>query len=386
MQLSHLRNVWTVSSCLWLGPTIFFSSSTTTIRAFSIRSGPAIAVGRGGHNKPQRQQQQQHKQHRVGVLASSATDKNSNQREEDQVLSASSSQQQYQQQSEYTTSFPDRNFYNGTVSDDGGRDRTGSAAAIHEFPNRINGNDALLQYQQQQYEAEVNKDQQSSSSTTPKLEKKSDVAAYSVLAIDPSEIEIVTEETMAAEEATRQALLQQQSLLSSSTTSSNAINNLMSSLSFVSMFRGSANYIANHRNTIVVLHIPGDLLDFPDPTIFRDLMNDVALTWLLGVKLVLVVGCRYQIEQRLGEDSNRAHGLRVTDQESLRVVKEEAGYVRFEVERQLARSLRMQGSNSKKNGPPTATATGGGYFDANVLSGNFYSAQPFGVRDGVDYM
>ncbi|GAX12000.1 hypothetical protein FisN_8Lh094 [Fistulifera solaris] len=134
------------------------------------------------------------------------------------------------------------------------------------------------------------------------------------------------------------------------------------------MFRGSANYIANHRNTLAVYHIPGGLLDLEDPAIFRNLMNDIALTWLLGMKVVLVVGCRHQIEKRLNE-KHRLAGVRVTDKDTLRVVKEEAGYVRFEVERELARALRLQSSG----------------MDGNVVSGNFYSAQPLGILDGIDY-
>jgi amino-acid N-acetyltransferase len=188
----------------------------------------------------------------------------------------------------------------------------------------------------------------------------------SVLAIDPSEVKIVTLSEDQDKDKNEKLALD------------------LSTLPFVSMFRGSANYIANHRNTMAVLHIPGDLLDLPDKDVFRDLMNDVALTWLLGVKLVLVVGCRYQIEQRVGE-SQRSHGLRVTDSDTLRIVKEEAGCVRFEVERQLARSLRMQGGSGESTNKRSAASPSQGYFDANVLSGNFYSAQPFGVLDGVDY-
>jgi len=141
---------------------------------------------------------------------------------------------------------------------------------------------------------------------------------------------------------------------------------------FVDMFRGSANYIASHRNSLVVYHIPGDLMD-ENPGGFRDLMNDISLTWLLGMKVVIVAGCRYQIEKRL--HNRKSHlGMVVTDNDSLRVVKEEAGYVRFEVERQLARALK--GSRGGK-------VTEGG--EGNVVSGNFYSSQPFGVLDGVDY-
>lgn len=136
---------------------------------------------------------------------------------------------------------------------------------------------------------------------------------------------------------------------------------------FVPMFRGSANYIANHRSTLAVYHIPGSI--FEKPETFRDLMNDIALTWLLGMKIVIVAGCHHQVATRVGE-RKQVNGLFVTDEDTLRIIKEEAGYVRFEFERQLARSLRLHG-----------TMDG----DGNVVSGNFFSAQPFGVINGTDY-
>lgn len=160
---------------------------------------------------------------------------------------------------------------------------------------------------------------------------------------------------------------------------------------FINMFRGSANYIASHRNTLAVFHIPGDLMD-ENPAGFRDLMNDISLSWLLGMKIVIVAGCRYQINKRQNKDNARQEhmGMVVTDPESLRIVKEEAGYVRFEVERQLARCLKSGSSsgNRDSNGNGNPNGNGSDSFDAvggNVVSGNFYSAQPFGVLDGVDY-
>ena len=86
----------------------------------------------------------------------------------------------------------------------------------------------------------------------------------------------------------------------------------------------------------------------------------------------------FQIESRLTatipstpNQSSADVNNRVTNLSALRVVKDEAGYARFEVERQLARALRLHHVPNK---------TGG-----NVISGNFYAAQPFGVVDGVDY-
>lgn len=156
---------------------------------------------------------------------------------------------------------------------------------------------------------------------------------------------------------------------------------------FVKMFRGSASYIANHRGTIAVYHIPGELLAWEG---FPGLMDDIALTWLLGMKIVLVAGCRHQIDLRLEEEDGESDddeddrgysgkvmmsSIRVTDEDTLRVVKEEAGFVRFEIERRLAKSLRLHGGLVK----------GSESLVGNVVSGNFYSAQPFGVIDGIDY-
>mmetsp|Transcript_26970 Transcript_26970/g.63193 ORF Transcript_26970/g.63193 Transcript_26970/m.63193 type:complete len:602 (+) Transcript_26970:176-1981(+) len=189
-------------------------------------------------------------------------------------------------------------------------------------------------------------------SFSEKTAQETELTNSGVLGIDPKDVDIVAE--------------------NQTETTATLSPDMLRRLPFVSMFRGSANYIANHRNTLAVYHIPGALLDLPDPNVFRDLMNDIALTWLLGMKIVIVAGCRHQVQNKLGDQPDkRSQGLRVTDAETLRIIKEEAGYVRFEVERQLARSLRMQ-----RNGQE---------FEGSVVSTNFYSAQPFGILDGIDY-
>jgi amino-acid N-acetyltransferase len=251
---------------------------------------------------------------------------------------------------------------------------------------------------------------------------KSKAASEIILAIDPSTIEVVPFSDLAKEgevfggPSLQQQQQQQQpqpqlqpngdvdTITTTAEAAHNANNvntdaNVQSNISpnlsnFVNMFRGSANYIANHRNTIVVYHIPGDLLDWDG---FSDLMDDIALTWLLGIKPVIVIGCRRQINDRLadtecpvsslsadgktvecsqGDDGmKRFDSVRITDLETLRIVKEEAGFVRFEVERQLGRALHLHG-----------TVDHNALLDGNVVSGNFYSAQPYGVIDGVDFM
>lgn len=255
----------------------------------------------------------------------------------------------------------------------------------------------------------------------PSIEK-SKAASERILVIDPSTIEVVPFSELAKEgevlggASTDPATTAAAAVdVSNETKEATLPQNVTPSapLNFVEMFRGSANYISNHRNTVVVYHIPGDLLNWDG---FADLMDDIALTWLLGIKPIIVVGCRKQIEDRLsqtecsissssleqdgdkvqvtcvedngqgGSDINgdtadgnenvkRYDSIRITDLDTLRIVKEEAGFVRFEVERQLGRALHLHGTIDH-------TAC----MDGNVVSGNFYSAQPYGVIDGVDFM
>ena len=144
---------------------------------------------------------------------------------------------------------------------------------------------------------------------------------------------------------------------------------------FVSLLRDSSPYIVNHRHSTIVYHIPGDLIS--DTPRFNSVIDDIALTWLFGMRIVICVGCRKQILQRLeqlhgqhtddGFGSSSKLGVRVTDAETLRILEEEAGFCRFEVERLLNHALRNKGA------------------DCNVVSGAFINAKKFGVIDGVDY-
>lgn len=61
---------------------------------------------------------------------------------------------------------------------------------------------------------------------------------------------------------------------------------------FVEMLRNSASYISMHRGSIMVLHLPGDLIDTPA---FEKTLDDIALMSLLGVKIVLVCGVAAQV-------------------------------------------------------------------------------------------
>ena len=139
---------------------------------------------------------------------------------------------------------------------------------------------------------------------------------------------------------------------------------------FVDWFRASSPYIHAHRGRTFVIAFDGEAL--MDGS-FASLAHDIALLNGLGIRLVLVHGARPQIEQRLRQRNAEikiVNGLRVTDDIALECVKEAAGIVRVEVEALLSMGL----TNS-----PMAGA------NIRVASGNFVTARPLGVHDGVDY-
>jgi amino-acid N-acetyltransferase len=107
---------------------------------------------------------------------------------------------------------------------------------------------------------------------------------------------------------------------------------------------------------------------------FADLAQDLNLLAALGVKLVLVHGARPQIEEKLKQRRRRGrfhNGLRVTDDVTLTCVKEASGRLRVEIEALLSMGL------------PNSPMAGS---DIRVASGNFVTAKPIGVVDGVDFM
>lgn len=140
--------------------------------------------------------------------------------------------------------------------------------------------------------------------------------------------------------------------------------------SFVSWFRDSSPYIHAHRNRTFVISFGGEAVLAED---FDHHVHDFALLNSLGIRLVLVHGIRPQIDQRLSKLNAPARfnqHLRITDDLALQCVKEAAGLVRVEIEALLSMGL----ANS-----PMAGAK------IKVASGNFVTAKPLGVLNGIDY-
>lgn len=138
----------------------------------------------------------------------------------------------------------------------------------------------------------------------------------------------------------------------------------------VDWFRQSAPYMRAHRGSTCVILFGGEALE---DSSFAHLIHDIALLSSLGMRLVLVHGARPQIESQLntlGKDSSYAADLRITTADDISAVEQAVGQVRMRVEAQLSMGL------------PNTPMSGA---SIRVVSGNYVTAQPYGVRDGVDY-
>ncbi|MFA6061526.1 MAG: amino-acid N-acetyltransferase [Gallionella sp.] len=141
------------------------------------------------------------------------------------------------------------------------------------------------------------------------------------------------------------------------------------STDFVTWFRSVAPYINSFRGKTFVIAFGGEMVADGK---FVELTHDFNLLAALGIRLVLVHGARPQIEQHLATrniNDNYHQGIRLTDAETMQCVKEAVGRVRLEIEALLSMGL----ANS-----PMANA------DIRVAGGNFITAQPIGVINGVD--
>lgn len=139
---------------------------------------------------------------------------------------------------------------------------------------------------------------------------------------------------------------------------------------YVNWLRHATPYINAHRDATFVVMLPGDGLAHGN---FANIVHDLVLLHSLGVRLVLVFGSRPQIEARLaarGLVPRYYRNMRITDAPTLECVIDAVGQLRIALEARLSMDMAsspMQGSRLR------------------VASGNFVTARPIGVLDGVDY-
>ncbi len=144
----------------------------------------------------------------------------------------------------------------------------------------------------------------------------------------------------------------------------------MDNSQYVKWFRHSSPYINAHRGKTFVLMLEGDAIADNN---FAHIVQDIALLNSLGVRLVIVHGARPQIDQALNVLNIKSQfngDLRITDQAALNAVRAAIGIVKSDIEARLSIGL----PNTPMHGARI-----------RVVSGNFVTAKPKGVINGIDF-
>jgi amino-acid N-acetyltransferase len=139
---------------------------------------------------------------------------------------------------------------------------------------------------------------------------------------------------------------------------------------FVPWFRAVAPYVHAYRGKTFVIGLVGEAIAAGKLNTF---VQDLAILHAMGVKIVLVHGFRPQVSEQVrakGQTERFSHGIRITDSVALDCAQEAAGQLRFEIEAAFSQGL---------PNTPMANAT------VRVVSGNFLTARPVGIVDGVDF-
>lgn len=143
----------------------------------------------------------------------------------------------------------------------------------------------------------------------------------------------------------------------------------------IQWFRHASPYINAYRHKTFVVNLPGDALLHDNLT---SVAHDLLLLHSLGVRLVLVHGCRPQINARFAEAGRECQfeqGQRITPPQDLPLVLQAIGATRLELDALL----------SAKVATSWGTALDAQGSAPRVINGNFLKAMPLGVLDGVDF-
>jgi amino-acid N-acetyltransferase len=138
---------------------------------------------------------------------------------------------------------------------------------------------------------------------------------------------------------------------------------------FVDWLRSVAPYIHAFRGKTFVIAFSGELVK---AGVLDALVNDVALLHAMGMQIVLVFGSRPQVEEQLAlrnVQSQYAEGMRITDN-------------RAGMRQGSRRRAAPRHRGRVQPGLPNTPMAGA---QLSVVSGNFITARPVGIVNGVDY-
>ncbi|HBI82271.1 amino-acid N-acetyltransferase [Orrella sp. NBD-18] len=139
---------------------------------------------------------------------------------------------------------------------------------------------------------------------------------------------------------------------------------------FVRWFREVAPYVHAFRGKTFVVAFGGELVQ---ANALNTLVQDLSLLSALGIKLVLVHGSLPQVNEQMRLKGINQHFHRSRspmDADALECAKEAAGEIRLDIEAAFSQGL-----------PNTPMS----HAQIRVISGNFVTARPTGIIDGIDY-
>ena len=143
----------------------------------------------------------------------------------------------------------------------------------------------------------------------------------------------------------------------------------------MSWLRDVAPYIHSFHGKTFVIAFAGELATDGD---LENLIEDVAMLHAMGMRIVLIHGSRPQIQEQLALRNISARygtgqmmGYRITDAAAMECVKEAVGELRLDIEASFSQGL--------PNTPMAGSRI-------SVISGNFITARPVGIVEGVDFI
>jgi len=142
----------------------------------------------------------------------------------------------------------------------------------------------------------------------------------------------------------------------------------------------------------MVVVITGEIAS--NERVLNNTLNDIHTLCSLGVRIIVVVGARPQMDALLEKEGRKPSPIinryRVTTQRALEAAMAASGAIRVEMEAKL--SGRAAVSNLRRHNTPTAgkeqgasSSRGSWNLGTHVSSGNYVCARPRGVIQGVDY-
>ncbi len=143
----------------------------------------------------------------------------------------------------------------------------------------------------------------------------------------------------------------------------------MTTTDYIQWFRGAAPYINAFRKKTFVIVLSGEIVR---STLFDNLIHDIALCHHLGIKLVLVHGSRFQIDELLNQhqiEQKLHNNIRISEVKNMPLILQAIDQVKNIILARLSMGL------------PNTPMSGS---DISIVSGNFVTGMPLGIIDGID--